>query len=96
MIHALFASYTCVVTGLVLRYEENVKLHVTLINTKYRTVKGRQNKWANRKITFDARNIMENYSDFDFGESSFRSVHLSMMSSMGDDGFYKPISVIDV
>lgn len=80
-----------------MQYKENVKLHVTLINTKYRktaddtTIK--KKKWPKR-IPFDARKIMEKYKDYHFGECDFDSVHLSLISSKGEDGFYKPLYII--
>ncbi|KAF2884275.1 hypothetical protein ILUMI_21896 [Ignelater luminosus] len=88
--------------GLVRQYQDNVKLHVTLINTKYRKSSAetspvkKRSKWQMKKQTFDARSIMEKYKDYYFGESVFDSVHLSYISSKGEDGFYKPLSIIKV
>lgn len=75
-------------------------MHVTLINTKYRKPSAetspvkKKSRWQMRKQTFDARSIMEKYKDYYFGESVFDSVHLSYISSRGEDGFYKPLSII--
>ncbi|KAJ8975835.1 hypothetical protein NQ317_001232 [Molorchus minor] len=80
--------------GLVTRYEENVKLHITLINTKYRKVSDSPRRRWNKRISFDATKIMEKYKEFVFGECCMDSIHLSLMSSTGEDGFYKPLSVI--
>lgn len=78
------------------QYKDRVKLHVTLMNTKYRNSKpDRRKRWVKRE-PFDAGGILERYKDFYFGKSLFDSVHLSYMSSIGDDGFYKPLSVIKV
>ncbi|XP_018330780.1 activating signal cointegrator 1 complex subunit 1-like isoform X2 [Agrilus planipennis] len=88
--------------SLVRQYQENVKLHVTLMNTKYRqessnpSTPKKKGRWYFRKQTFDARQIMEKYKDYYFGICDFDSIHLSLISSKGDDGFYKPLSIITV
>lgn len=83
--------------GFVRRPEEKVKLHCTLINTKYRksekSPKNRKNRWQKRQ-SFDGRGILEKYKDYYFGVCDFDSVHLSLISSVGDDGFYKALSVL--
>lgn len=80
--------------------DEKVKLHCTLINTKYRkSVRRRRmiNKRAANRQPFDARGIMERYKDYYFGVCNFDSIHLSLMSSsVGDDGFYKSLSVLKI
>ncbi|KAJ8916247.1 hypothetical protein NQ315_016387 [Exocentrus adspersus] len=85
--------------GLVLRHTDNVKLHMTLINTKYRKESDNpspsRKRWVKR-VSFDASSIMEKYKDFVFGESDFDSIHLSLISSKGEDGFYKPLSIIKI
>ncbi|KAJ8935076.1 hypothetical protein NQ314_013021 [Rhamnusium bicolor] len=83
--------------GLVKRYQENVKLHMTLINTKYRKVleSPTRRRW-NKRESFDATNIMEKYRNIEFGECNLDSIHLSLISSKGEDGFYKPLSVIKI
>lgn len=87
--------------GLVRQYQDKVKLHVTLMNTKYRKSESEPNSpakkkkhWFEKRKTFDASSIMQRYKDFYFGEVAFDSIHLSLISSKGDDGFYMPISVI--
>ncbi|EFA03384.1 activating signal cointegrator 1 complex subunit 1 [Tribolium castaneum] len=88
--------------GLVRTYQDNVKLHMTLINTKYRKESGspkkelgtpKKKRWV-KKQSFDATTIMEKYKDFYFGECPLDAIHLSLMGSVGDDGFYQPISII--
>lgn len=87
---------------MVRKYQDNVKLHVTLINTKYRkppsnqtSPEKRRKKWAKRE-SFDARSIMEKYKNYHFGECNFDAIHLSLITSKGEDGFYKPLSIIKV
>lgn len=78
---------------MVCQHQENVKLHVTLMNTKYRKSSSPRNKF--KRQPFDARTIMENYRNFYFGQSLLDSVHLSLMSTQREDGFYKPLSIIE-
>lgn len=84
--------------GLLIQYADNVKLHVTLMNTKYRKASGpstpKKSRWHLKKQSFDARSIFDKYKDFYFGEKILDSIHLSYMSSIGEDGFYKPLSII--
>ncbi|XP_044268006.1 activating signal cointegrator 1 complex subunit 1-like [Tribolium madens] len=81
--------------GLVRTYQDNVKLHMTLINTKYRKESGtpKKRRWV-KKQNFDASTIIEKYKEFYFGECALDSIHLSLMSTVGDDGFYQPLSII--
>lgn len=86
------------IIGLVRKYQDDVKLHVTLINTKYRkpsneSTPQKRRKWVKRQ-SFDARSIMQKYKDYYFGTCNFDSIHLSLITTKGDDGFYKAISVI--
>lgn len=86
------------ILGLVKKPEDNVKLHCTLINTKYRKSSNqaspkKKSKWPKRQ-SFDARSIMEKYKDHNFGMCNFDSIHLSLISSKGEDGFYKPLSIV--
>lgn len=83
--------------GLAIQYQDTVKLHVTLMNTKYRTntLERKKRKWTKRE-PFDATSILEKYKEFHFGESLFDRIHLSYMSSVGEDGFYKPLSIVTI
>lgn len=82
--------------GLVRKYQDNVKLHMTLINTKYRKIPDspKKKRWGKRQ-SVDATKIMEKYKDFYFGECDLNSIHLSLIGSVGSDGFYEPISIIN-
>nr|XP_023020546.1 activating signal cointegrator 1 complex subunit 1-like [Leptinotarsa decemlineata] len=82
--------------GLLKRHQENVKLHMTLMNSKYRKdLNSPKKKWTKRK-SFDARKIMEKYKNFEFGQCNFNCIHLSKISSKGEDGFYEPLSYINI
>jgi activating signal cointegrator complex subunit 1 len=87
---------TMLLAGLVRKYQDNVKLHMTLINTKYRKIPDspKKKRWGKRQ-SVDATKIMEKYKDFYFGECDLNSIHLSLIGSVGSDGFYEPISIIN-
>ncbi|XP_057660454.1 activating signal cointegrator 1 complex subunit 1 [Diorhabda carinulata] len=76
--------------GLLKQHQEQIKLHMTLMNTKYRNSK---KKWAKR-VNFDATKIMEKYKDYEFGKCDFNTVHISNMSSLGEDGFYESLTSV--
>ncbi|KAF7283182.1 hypothetical protein GWI33_001245 [Rhynchophorus ferrugineus] len=83
--------------GLARKYQDNVKIHMTVINTKYR----RQNGTPKRKLRYkrqsiDATKILEKYKNYDFGHCNFDSLHLSHITLKGEDGFYKPIAIVNL
>lgn len=63
---------------------DNVKLHATLITTKY--AEDDANK---RKLRFDARKILEQFSDYEFGSFEMNDIHLAICKSKDEDGYYK-------
>ncbi|KAL4713007.1 hypothetical protein ACJJTC_012077 [Scirpophaga incertulas] len=79
---------------------ENVKLHVTLINSKYRSrlkVDDGSNDDRNSRqsrVTFDGSEILKRFRDYDFGTTELTVVHLSQRHSMGNDGYYQPTCVV--
>lgn len=42
-----------------------------------------------RSKNFDARHILEKYTDYEFGSQQFNEIHLAIMQSKDADGFYK-------
>lgn len=66
------------------RQHDRVKLHVTLINTRF--VNGAE---ADYGKTFDGREILEKYADFEFGTQIISEIHLSMRYTTSTDGFYE-------
>ncbi|XP_055374465.1 activating signal cointegrator 1 complex subunit 1 [Condylostylus longicornis] len=73
------------------RKTDNVKLHVTLINSKF-SQKDDDN--TQRRITFDAKDILQKYIDYDFGIQKLHEIHLSQRFSTGSDGFYEATSIL--
>lgn len=39
---------------------------------------------------------MEKYKDHNFGVCNFDSIHLSLMTGKGEDGFYKPLFILEL
>lgn len=86
------------------RGESSVKMHMTLINTRYD--KGQKEKDGNgnatprhryrEKKTFDATSILEKYADYDFGSQEVTEILLSSMSEKDSEGFYKTIASVKV
>ncbi|CAF4757657.1 unnamed protein product [Pieris macdunnoughi] len=74
---------------------DNVKIHVTLLNSKYRgkTIEnGRPTK--QKRESFDGTEILEKFNDYDFGVMEINNIHLSVMNSLAPDGFYQSTCVI--
>lgn len=74
-----------------------VKLHATLVNTKY----GRQGRRedgsrfaGNERETFDASGLMEKLGHVDFGEVPMKEIQLSCLDEMGDDGYYRSLTSV--
>lgn len=75
---------------------EYVKLHVTLMNSRFR--KGMEvgedemsgvPSQDKKKVTFDATEILRLFKDFDFGSCPVNEVHISQRYSTGENSFYK-------
>lgn len=81
---------------------DNIKLHVTLINSKYRSrsssAKLEESSDApNRsrpREPFDGSEVLRKFSDYDFGVTELAEIHLSQRHSMGPDGYYQPTCII--
>lgn len=79
--------------GLITKQYDNVKMHVTLINTKY------QNSHLDRqkqKNFFDARKILENYKNFHFGTIDLKEIHLSQRHTEAANGYYEASAILEI
>jgi activating signal cointegrator complex subunit 1 len=91
-----------VASGLSKKQYDRVKLHATIMNSLMTTdpsgtstVTRKANKLADRdRESFDARNILKLFGDFDFGTYVLNEIHLSIRYSSGSDGFYDHVSKI--
>ncbi|XP_055917615.1 activating signal cointegrator 1 complex subunit 1 [Eupeodes corollae] len=70
-------------------YRNSAKLHMTVMN-----VGGRLKKDPDSPNAFDARPILEKFSDYEFGTFTVSEVHLSQMHTTGPNGFYIATGVI--
>lgn len=61
--------------------KEQVKLHMTILNVRYR---------RDSANSFDAREILKRYGDYDFGAAECSEVHLCVLRSSKEvEDFYK-------
>lgn len=86
--------------GLSKRQFDRVKLHVTIMHSLLRQDTSgpevEHSEEDKKRKSFDARNILAKFGDFDFGTYRLAEVHLSLRYSSGPDGYYKCISKIDL
>ncbi|XP_045511187.1 activating signal cointegrator 1 complex subunit 1 isoform X1 [Colias croceus] len=78
----------------------NVKMHVTLLNTKYRGRREDDDDSMPRnrgtRQTFDGTDILNKFKDYDFGVVQLTDIHLSQRQTIGPDGYYQPTCVINI
>ncbi|XP_034826615.1 activating signal cointegrator 1 complex subunit 1 [Maniola hyperantus] len=80
---------------------DNVKMHVTLLNSKFREEPretGNEDtnpaKSRTHRETFDGSEILSKFTDYDFGVTEFNTIQLSQRSTVGPDGYYQPTCVV--
>lgn len=76
---------------------ENVNLHVTLLNSRYRAQASTQDvRFTQKKFrqSFDGTQILEKYGDLEFGVMEFGDIHLSQLGFVGANGYYLPLSIV--
>ncbi len=83
--------------GLITKQQnDKVKLHVTLINTRYVNVDGDGHLDRKKsKVFFDARKILETYKDYYFGSIELKEMHLSQRHTRAENGFYVASAIIN-
>ncbi len=64
---------------------EDVKIHATLFNTRFRNNSGEKNE---ERTSFDARTILQGFGSFDFGSVRVPAVHLSQRGAYDANGYY--------
>ncbi|XP_063701969.1 activating signal cointegrator 1 complex subunit 1 [Culicoides brevitarsis] len=78
--------------GLMQRKNDHVKLHVTLMNTKFL-----KNQEENSRVeAFDATKILQKYGNFNFGRVKVKEIHLSQRHTSGTVGYYEASCIIKV
>lgn len=69
-----------------------VKLHATLMNTKYSKSRDRrEDGMRGDRETFDASVLMERFGQTSFGTVQMKEMQLSCLDEMDADGYYKPL-----
>ncbi|CAK9294071.1 unnamed protein product [Gordionus sp. m RMFG-2023] len=88
---------------------ENLKLHATVMISQHKEIDAstqnmpdeshtrnfRSNKPPPRE-SFDARNILKDLAQYDFGETEIPCLHLSKRFAVDKDGYYLPALVLDL
>lgn len=78
--------------GLTNEFRPNVKLHMTLMNTRYVP-----HSLAKQYKSFDARGILSEFKDFHFGTVQLRTIELLITNTLDEStGGYKSTHRIDV
>ncbi|VDM50281.1 unnamed protein product [Toxocara canis] len=73
--------------GLAPRRSDRVKIHCTLMNTRYAIEKGKEN------VIMDVEKLMQKYSEFYFGHITVSEVHLSSRVDPKDEnGYYSCVA----
>ncbi|XP_071532818.1 activating signal cointegrator 1 complex subunit 1 [Panulirus ornatus] len=84
--------------GVVTKQYERVKLHITLMNTLFRDDKDgvTEVKTGKDRESFCARQILEEFEDYQFGEMEIDEIHLSVRYTTANSGFYSASGKIPV
>lgn len=72
--------------GLIDRKYKTTKLHLTLMNTKFKLTKEEKN--GKNFITFDATEIMKAHENTIFGEATLKQIHISQRHTISSNGYY--------
>lgn len=76
--------------------QEQIKLHVTLLNTLFRDNDDVIEANRDKRITFDASRILKKYKDFYFGEIKINEIHLSQRYSKSTNGYYESTGILKI
>lgn len=91
--------------GFIQLQHENVKLHVTLMNSRFSDnddaiekdeVQDLRDGNRNQKKTFDASKILKKFKDFHFGSLTIDEIHLSQRYSKASNGYYESTGVLKI
>ncbi|XP_017012491.2 activating signal cointegrator 1 complex subunit 1-like [Drosophila takahashii] len=62
---------------------DTIQMHMRIMNVRFRQEAMKPGE------TFDAREILKRFGDFDFGAAQCKAVHLCVLGSRGEDKFYR-------
>jgi len=80
--------------GYVKKQYDHIKLHATIMNTLFRPDANTQqttagyDRFRKKRETFDARQILKRFTDFDFGELTLQQFDVSIRSKFDKNGNY--------
>ena len=74
--------------------EVKFKFHATIINTRFR--KGEDQSQSEGRVPFDARQLLKDFENFDFGTVKIESIHLSQRAISPSTGFFKCLNFIQL
>lgn len=85
-----------VVSGLMQKEYDRVKLHCTLLNTRFRREEGELD--TELRESFDASHLLEGWGSLDLGQVSFDEIHLSqrVTRKKTSEGYYQPSAVLRI
>lgn len=73
---------------------QQLKLHVTLLNTRYRRSEATKNSSESARVPFDARPFLALSASVDLGAHVIREVHLSERGKSDVSGYYHCVAKI--
>ena len=86
--------------GLMTKQYDRVKLHMTVMNTKFRNKL--EDEFAGYKegprIKMDARSVLSEFKDYDFGHVQLETIHLSQRRAgrRTEENYYYPSAIIQL
>uniref|UniRef100_A0A1B6LXG8 K Homology domain-containing protein n=1 Tax=Graphocephala atropunctata TaxID=36148 RepID=A0A1B6LXG8_9HEMI len=87
----------CSDAGLIDKQFERVKLHVTIMNTLFRDTRREGFGKSKKRETFNGAPILEMFQDFEFGEVTVDTIHLSTRFTTSDTtGYYQATTEISL
>ncbi|RZF44333.1 hypothetical protein LSTR_LSTR006883 [Laodelphax striatellus] len=81
--------------GIIQKEYDQVKMHITLMNTIFRRKSSVKEVRKNRR-PIDVSSIIKEYENYDFGITTVDSLHLSDMRAVSSSGYYKPELILDL
>ncbi|KZC07262.1 PREDICTED: activating signal cointegrator 1 complex subunit 1 [Dufourea novaeangliae] len=82
--------------GMLQKERETVKMHVTLMNMKFKQRDEDGSKAHKSTETFDGSGILKAHADTCFGETVLKEIHISQRHTIGTNGYYQTTAKIDL
>ena len=72
---------------------DNVKMHVTLMNTRYIKKRHLNDDFKDEIVYFNAESILNKFGKFRFGKEVVKDLHLSSRFTLCSSGYYGTLSI---